>query len=189
MFTEAQLMDLLQQFKGLGIVIAFLLPFIEAFIPVLPIVVFAVVNVNAYGLIPGFLITWCGAVSGAFLVAIIIRKYGQHRFLKRFSKHPQTLKIIRRVDDKGVMPLFLLLCFPFTPSSIVNIVAGLSTINLKRYLVAVMFGKAIMLMTLSYIGNDIYSFVKAPKKSIIVIIVLICLWWTGKQVEKHIHKN
>lgn len=188
MFSEAQLLELFERFKGLGIIIAFLLPFIEAFIPILPIMVFAVVNVNAYGLIPGFLITWSGAVAGAYCVTLLVRTYGQHRFLNRLSKHPQTLRFIRRVDDKGMLPLFLLLCFPFTPSSIVNIVAGLSTIDIKKYLWAVIFGKAIMLFTLSFIGNDIYSFVKAPERSIIVVIVLVILWWIGKRIEKHFER-
>lgn len=188
-FSEEAIEGYFETFKSFGIIIAFLLPFIESFLPILPIALFAVVNVNTYGLFLGFIITWLGAFCGAYIVFILVRKYGQHKFLRHLNNHPHTLRFIRRVDEKGVMPLFLLLCFPFTPSSVINVVAGLSTVNMKQYLVAVLCGKAVMLFILSFIGNDIYSFVREPKKSIIVAIVLILLWFIGKLLEKRITKS
>lgn len=187
-FSEDAIKGYFDTFESFGIIIAFLLPFIEAFLPILPIALFAVVNVNTYGLFLGFIITWLGAFCGAYIVFLLVRKYGQHRFLRHLNNHPHTLKFIRRVDEKGVVPLFILLCFPFTPSSLINVVAGLSTIKMKHYLFAVLSGKAVMLFMLSFIGNDIYSFVREPKKSIIVAIVLILLWWIGKLLEQHFTK-
>ncbi|MGV2874667.1 TVP38/TMEM64 family protein [Macrococcus capreoli] len=188
-FSEEAIQSYFDTFKSFGIIIAFLLPFIEAFLPILPIALFAIINVNTYGLFMGFIITWLGAFCGAYIVFLIVRKYGQHQFLRHLNKHPHTLKFIRRVDEKGVMPLFLLLCFPFTPSSVVNVVAGLSTVNTKAYLIAVMCSKAVMLIMLSFIGNDIYSFVREPKKSIIVAIVLFILWGLGKIIERQMTRN
>ena len=71
----------------------------------------------------------------------------------------------------------------------INVVAGLSTIPLKQYLIAVLSGKAVMLFILSFIGNDIYSFVREPKKSIIVAIALLILWMIGKLIERSITHN
>ncbi|RAI80368.1 TVP38/TMEM64 family protein [Macrococcoides goetzii] len=188
-FSEEAIKGYFDTFESFGIIIAFLLPFIEAFLPILPIALFAVVNVNTYGLVLGFIITWLGAFCGAYFVFLLVRKYGQHKFLRHLNKHPHTLKLIRRIDEKGVMPLFILLCFPFTPSSVINVVAGLSTISLKQYLIAVLSGKAVMLFILSFIGNDIYSFVREPKKSIIVAIALFILWMIGKLIERSITQN
>ncbi|WP_414054081.1 TVP38/TMEM64 family protein [Macrococcus equi] len=188
-FSEAAINGYFETFKSFGIIIAFLLPFIEAFFPILPIALFAVVNVNTYGLIWGFIITWLGAFCGAYIVFLLVRRYGQHKFLRHLNRHPHTMKFIRRVNDKGVLPLFILLCFPFTPSSLVNVVAGLSTVSIRRYLIAVLLGKAIMLFMLSFIGSDIYSFVREPKKSIIVAIVLLLLWFTGKLLENYLIKS
>ncbi|WP_414051138.1 TVP38/TMEM64 family protein [Macrococcus animalis] len=185
-FSEEAIKGYFETFESFGIIIAFLLPFLEAFVPILPIALFAVVNVNTYGLFLGFIITWLGAFCGAYIVFLLVRKYGQHKFLRHLNNHPHTLKFIRRVDEKGIMPLFILLCFPFTPSSVINVVAGLSTVNIKYYLIAVLCGKAVMLFMLSFIGNDIYSFVREPKKSIIVAIVLFLLWVIGKLLEKRI---
>ena len=55
----------------------FFLPFLEAFLPFLPLVVFIVANVNAYGFLFGFLLSWVGSVAGAYTVFLVIRKYGR----------------------------------------------------------------------------------------------------------------
>ncbi|GGA99050.1 TVP38/TMEM64 family protein [Macrococcus hajekii] len=185
--------DYLQQWVQhhpiLGIFIGFLLPFIEAFLPVLPIIAFAVVNVNAFGLLPGFFITWSGAVAGAYSVFLLIRRFGQHRFVERLNKHPYVKKMMWRINEQGVLPLFILLCFPFTPSSLINIVGALSNIRQHRYLAAVMAGKAVMLLLLSYIGADLKSFITQPVKTVIVICLLLLLWLIGKKVEDYYERK
>lgn len=47
--TQEQVQYWFDLFGSLGYIVGFLLPFIEAFIPVLPIIVFVIVNVNAFG--------------------------------------------------------------------------------------------------------------------------------------------
>lgn len=188
-FTEQGVSDLLAQFRGFGMFFAFFLPFIEAFLPFLPIIVFAVVNVNAYGIVIGFLLTWSGAVTGAYLVFIIVRRYAMTRWFNHLYDHPYVRRFIGRVHRQGIIPLAVLLAFPFTPSSIINIVAALAGIRQRDYLIAVMTGKALMLLLLSYIGADIYSFVRQPEKSIIVITILVLLWWGGKKAEQYYHER
>lgn len=189
LLNQQALMEWFKEYRMLGIVLAFLLPFIEAFLPFLPIIVFAVVNVNVFGFIPGFLLTWSGAVSGAYIVFIIVRTYGQSRFLKSLNHHPHVRKFIGQIDAHGIIPLFVLLCFPFTPSGIINVVAALSAVQKRHFLLAAAAGKAVMLLLLSYIGNDISSFVTQPKKSIIVLLLLLILWWLGRKVENYYHER
>lgn len=169
--------------------IAILLPFLEAFLPILPIILFAVVNVNAYGLLVGFILTWMGSVLGSICVFLIFRTYGQARFLQRLRNHPHVLKFMVRVDRGGIVPIFVLLCFPFTPSSIINIVCALGRIETRAFIGTVMLSKAIMLFLLSFIGADIYSFIRQPLKSVIVILLFIFLWWLGKRFEEHYHNR
>ena len=54
--TQEQVQHWFDLFGDLGYIVGFLLPFIEAFIPILPIIVFVIVNVNAYGLLIGTLL-------------------------------------------------------------------------------------------------------------------------------------
>nr|WP_263313866.1 TVP38/TMEM64 family protein [Mammaliicoccus sp. Marseille-Q6498] len=184
-FSEENITNLIETFRSFGIFIAFLLPFVEAFIPFLPIILFVFANVNAYGLFFGFLLSWAGTVSGSYLVFIILRLISKKPFMKKVVEQPKVVKFINWIDEHGFGPLFILLCFPFTPGALVNMVSAFSNIRKQVYLLALVLSKAIMIFTLSFIGADINSFFASPKKSIIVIVIIFVLWLVGKALEKY----
>ena len=49
---------------------------------------------------------------------------------------------------------FYFYVFHFTPSAVVNIVAGLSKINIFQYILAVVAGKMVMIFIVSFVGYD-----------------------------------
>jgi uncharacterized membrane protein YdjX (TVP38/TMEM64 family) len=188
-FTLEKMMQLIQEYRSFGPIPGILLPMIEAFLPFLPLFIFIMANVNAFGLWLGFLFSWGGACLGAFLVFMIVRKYGRRRALNFLTKHKQVNKLMHWVEQRGFGPLFILLCFPFTPSAIVNIVAGLSKISRKQYMLAVMGGKLVMIFIVSFIGHDIQSLLTKPLRTAIVAVVIFILWYVGKRIEVRINKG
>lgn len=188
-FTLENIMDMIQKYESFGPIPGFFLPLIEAFLPFLPLVVFVMANASAFGLWWGFLLSWGGSVTGACLVFLLIRKYGQRKFLSFLHRHRQVKQLMNWVDRHGFGPVFLLLCFPFTPSAVVNIVAGLSNISIRQYLLAVMTGKVVMIFTISFIGYDFFSLIKEPVRTAILVGVIFILWAVGKQVEMHLNKK
>ncbi|NCU16564.1 TVP38/TMEM64 family protein [Pallidibacillus pasinlerensis] len=188
-FTEENLMELLEGYRSFGILPGILLPMIEAFLPFLPLIVFVTVNANAFGLGIGFLVSWLGAVIGAMLVFYVVRKFGQKRFMAFVSEHKRVKKLVDWVDRRGFGPLFLILCFPFTPSAVVNIVAGLSKISIYQYGLAVTTGKMVMIFVVSYIGHDIPALIHNPMRTLMVIVLIVILWYVGKRVEIYINKK
>lgn len=186
-FSLETLSNLTNEYRALGPIIGILLPFLEAFLPFLPLVVFIVANVTAYGLLFGFLLSWIGSVAGAYTVFLVIRKYGRARVLGFITRHEKIQKLILWVERNGFGPLFLLICFPFTPSAIINIVAGLSNMKKNTYLWTVTLGKFIMISVVSFIGSDIKSFVTQPLRTAIVVLVIANLWFVGKWIEKRIN--
>lgn len=186
---QENLMELIQDYRSFGPIPGLVLPIIEAFLPFLPLFVFVTANASAFGLGWGFLFSWIGACTGALLVFSIVRKYGQKRFLSFLKNHKQVKRLVDWVDRHGFGPLFLLMCFPFTPSAVVNIVAGLSRISIYQYGVAVLAGKMVMIFSISYIGHDIPSLIHNPKKTIILGIVIVILWYIGKRIEAHLDKK
>ena len=82
-----------------------------------------------------------------------------------------------------------MLCFPFTPSAVINIVAGLSKISIYQYGLAVLAGKMMMIFSVSYVGHDIPSLVKNPTKTVIVLVIIFVLWYIGKQIENYMKKK
>ena len=189
LFTMETLEEIMNSYKTLGPLIGILLPMLEAFLPFLPLVVFIVANVTAYGLLYGFVLSWAGSVVGSYLVFLIIRKYGRARILNFLTKHQRISRLIHWVERNGFGPLFLLLCFPFTPSAVVNVVAGLSNIRKSTYLAALILGKLIMIFVISFIGADIRALISQPIRTAIVAAVIALLWAVGKYFEKRLDKK
>lgn len=188
-FSMENISELIDSYRAIGPIIGFLLPFIESFLPFLPLFAFVIANASAYGFIFGFLISWSGSVAGAYVVFLIIRKYGRARFMNFMTKHEKVQKLIHWVERNGFGPLFLLLCFPFTPSALVNLVAGLSNISKHYYLLTVMAGKFVMILTISYVGYDVRALFTQPVRTAIVAIVIILLYIIGKIIEKRLTKR
>lgn len=182
-FSQENIEALLRDYSSFGPLPGIMLPLLEAFIPVLPLVVFVVANAAAFGLWLGFLYSWIGAVAGSLLVFLLIRKYGQRRFFSFISKHKKVKGLINWVERHGFGPIFLLYCFPFTPSAIINVVAGLSKVSKAQFILAVICGKLVMIFTISFIGYDISALFHKPVKTIILVGVLAILWFVGKRVE------
>ncbi|MGM9927223.1 MAG: TVP38/TMEM64 family protein [Bacillus sp. (in: firmicutes)] len=189
LITTDNILKLIESYKAFGPIPGILLPLLEAFLPFLPLFVFVIANTNAFGLWFGFLLTWLGSTIGAVLVFLIIRKYGHTKFLLFIKNTKQVKKLTRWLDYHGFGPIFLLLCFPFTPSAVVNIVAGLSHITKKRYMFAVMAGKLVMIFTISFIGYDIASLITKPFRTILVAIIIFVLWYVGRRIEVSLNRD
>lgn len=188
-FSMENIVELTQSYRAFGPLIGFLLPFIEAFLPFLPLFVFVFANATAYGLWLGFLLSWGGSVLGAYAVFLLVRKYGRARFMNFMTRHEKVQKLIHWVERNGFGPLFLLLCLPFTPSALVNLVAGLSNIRKHYYLLTVMAGKFVMVFTISYVGYDLRALFTQPVRTAIVVLVIILLYVIGKILEKRLNKR
>ena len=185
-FDVDKIVELAQHYKALGPLIGLLLPFIEAFLPFLPLFVFVFANASAYDLWLGFILSWVGSVAGSYAVFLIIRKYGRNRLLGFLTKRVRVQKLIQWVDRNGFGPLFLLICFPFTPSALVNLVAGLSHMRKSYYLMTLMAGKLVMIFIISFIGHDLKALLTQPIRTVIVALIIALLWLGGKALENRL---
>lgn len=173
----------IEEYRSFGPFIGISLPLIEAFFPFLPLILFVMANANAFGLGLGFLYSWIGASTGAYLVFLLIRKFGHTRPLSFLRNRKSVEKLTKWLEKHGFGPIFLLLCFPFTPSAVVNIVAGLSRLGIYQYMLAVLTGKMVMIFTMSFVGHDIISLITQPVRTLFVLTVMFILWYVGKRIE------
>jgi len=173
----------IQTYHDMGIAMAFFLPLVEAFFPVLPLIAIVTGNAAAFGLWKGFLLTWLGACTGSILTFWLIRKISGTRFHHFLIKYKMIAAASHWFENHGFSVLFLLRCFPFSPSSLINVLAGLSTLPLHTYFWATVLGKAVMIFVLSFIGADLLDLLKEPWKFIPIILLILSLWFIGKKVE------
>jgi len=181
--------ELLEKYESLGPLPGLLLPFIEAFLPFLPLFVFVMANSAAYGLLKGFIYSWLGASLGAICVFLTVRKLSSWKYIATFKKHKQVEKVTKWVEERGFGLLFILLCFPFSPSAIINIVAAFSNISFRRFTLAVFLGKSVMIFSLAYVGVSFFEFTKHPIKTSIIVGCIILFWFLGKWIERLFFKK
>lgn len=186
---DEYILHLLDEYEQLGPLPGILFPFIESFLPFLPLFVFVIANGAAYGLLKGFFYSWIGTSLGSILVFYIIRRLGDKRIFALLRKNKQVQKVTVWLERHGFGPLFLLLCFPFSPSSVINVVAGLSRISRQQFILAVLLGKSVMIFSIAYVGSSIVEFAKNPVRTIIVLISIGLFWLIGKFVEQRLQRK
>lgn len=175
-----------------GPLFGILLPIIEAFIPILPLIGFVIINVSVFGFFLGYIYSWIGNCIGSFLLFLLIRKAGGKWIEKKIksSKYNGTLEKIR---GKNFTVLFVLYCFPFTPSFLISGASALANMETDEFLIALIPSKLIMLISLSFIGFNISSFFKNPSKSVVLIIIIFIFNMLCRKLidkyEKHHRDN
>lgn len=181
--------ELLDRYSALGPIPGILLPTLEALIPILPLFVIVAANASAYGLWLGFAYSTIGSVLGAFLVFMIANRFGTRVSDYLTKKHPKAELFFNWIKQRGFTPLFLLYSFPFTPSFVVNLAAGVCKVPLQVFLPALALGKSIMIMCMSLIGHDWQGFIFHPWRLILLALGLFILWYIGKRIEKYYQLN
>ncbi|MED2973653.1 TVP38/TMEM64 family protein [Fictibacillus sp. B-59209] len=187
--SQENILHFLEQYRDLGFLPGVLLPLLEAIIPVLPLFIIVAGNAAAYGFWMGALFSWLGAVIGSLIVFFLVRKLGQQRFLHFITKHHKIEKLLGWMERRGFGTLFLIYCFPFTPSALINVIAGLSRINQKTFILSVSLGKLVMIAIISFIGYDFLDVIKNPLKLGLTVFGILVLWLGGKVVESRMKQS
>ena len=187
--TMDNIEELIDKYKLLGPLFGIFLTFIESYLPMLPLFVIVIANAGAYGLLWGFILSWLATVAGSYTFFLLIRKFGQFRYFKKFKELSKVKQLIRWVDIRGFTPLFVLLCLPFTPVVVVNTVAGLSNIKKKYYFLTLFISKPVMIFLISYLGSDLRAILTSPFKIIVVAIIILVIWGIGKLIERGLNKR
>lgn len=181
----SQLEEWFDAFRQFGYIPGFIMLYLRAIVPVLPLTLYVVLLIHAYGLFPGIIISWLGIVSGTFTVFLICKKFVNTIRMKKIKSRKSVQRLISFIDRQGLIPLFVLLCFPFTPNTLINIIASLSHIKIKYYFFVLVISKLISITILGVMGKEIFTIFTNPLRALIMIVLLVVLWFISKKVEKH----
>lgn len=181
----SQLEEWFDAFRQFGYISGFIMLYLRAIVPVLPLTLYVVLLIHAYGLFPGIIISWLGIVSGTFTVFLICKKFVNTIRMKKLKSRKSVQSLISFIDRQGLIPLFILLCFPFTPNTLINIIASLSHIKIKYYFLVLVISKLISITILGVMGKEIFTIFTNPLRALIMIVLLVVLWFISKKVEKY----
>lgn len=181
----SQLEEWFDAFRQFGYIPGFIMLYLRAIVPVLPLTLYVVLLIHAYGLFPGIIISWLGIVSGTFTVFLICKKFVNTIRMKKLKSRKSVQRLISFIDRQGLIPLFVLLCFPFTPNTLINIIASVSHIKIKYYFFVLVISKLISITILGVMGKEIFTIFTNPLRALIMIVLLVVLWFISKKVEKY----
>ena len=180
-----QLEEWFDLFRQFGYIPGFVLIYFRAIIPILPLTLYVILIMHTYGSIVGIIICWLGIVSGTFTMFLIFKRLVNTKKMKQFKTKRSVQRLISFIDRQGLIPLFILLCFPFTPNTLINVVASLSHIKTKYYFIVLTLSKLISITVLGIMGREVTTIFTNPIRAIVTILFFIILWFISKRVEKY----
>lgn len=171
--------------NSFGIISGFLLIILESIVPILPLAVFIALNVISFGPVLGFIVSWIATVIGCMLSFFVCRKL-REKFEKKYKSNEKINKFKKYIGKISYSNLVLLLAMPFTPAFAINIGAGLSGIDCKKYFSALMIGKLPMVYFWGFIGKSFLESISDPYTIMQIIVMLILAYLASKVINKFI---
>lgn len=173
-------------FTGIGPIGGFFLIMFESILPPIPVGVVVGLNMLAFGSVLGFILSYiaclCGCTMSFFLFRYLFKGKVTHRFSEKNRNNIEEWK--SKISNMHVATLALLVALPITPAFAVNISAGLSDMNYKKFLVSIMIGKPAMLFFYGYTTVSFIDSLKDPMSLIRIILIMLGVYIVSKIVEK-----
>lgn len=173
-----------------GVVGACLLIMVESMLPVLPLCVFITLLFLAFGSFLGFIISWIFTCIGCFISFKLFRSKVSGWFNKKINKgeNKKTIKrLMKRVDEMSLSSLTVLVAIPFTPAFLINIACGLSKMNQKKFVTAILLGKLFMVYFWGYVGTTLIECLTDPIKLIRVLVLVLVAFVLSKFMNKYLN--
>lgn len=168
----------------LGPLFGMFLIIIESIIPILPLAVFIALNTYTFGSIVGFLLSWVATIIGCIISFLVFRRYIRDYIYNKYANNKKVIKLINFIGDVSFTKLVLVIALPFTPAFLVNIAAGLSKISIRKFIIAIIFGKLSIIYFWGYIGTSFIESISDPFIIFKTIILLLIAYLLSKFIDK-----
>ena len=126
--------------------------FVQNSFTIIPLILLLTINVTIFGFIYGYLWSWFTSVVASGFIFYAARNWFQELLLKKIGEKWQET-----VVEHGFMYVFTGRIFPLIPTSLINLVAGVSTVTFKDFLLATSLGNLIYFFFLSLIPYGLLS--------------------------------
>lgn len=164
-------------------------PFLEAIFPFLPLVLIISANAATYGLWLGALLSWIGNLLGTVLVFAAVRYLFRKPITKWLERHKTAVGWLERIKHMSPISLGFLYSLPFIPVSIITYLLALIQLPLRTFILAAGFGKLIVVLIFSVIGDQWQEFIQSPFRLAMLGLLLLVLWGVSRGLEEIIKRR
>lgn len=156
---------------------------LESIIPALPLSVFIAINVIAFGPIVGYIVSWIGTMIGCTISYWFFNKIRLFAYRKLY-KHTKLINFINKINEIKFSNLVLILAMPFTPAFSINIAAGLSEMEYKKYFLALLCSKIFIVYFWAFIATTFLESITDIGVIIKIAILILGSFILSKIVNK-----
>ena len=163
----------------------FLIQLLSVILAPIPSNVTALAGGLLFGTWPAFLLTWGAVVLGSVIVFAVARRLGRD-FVERVVSRSvigRYLDVIQRKQDTFLILAFL---FPFFPDDVLCILAGLTTMPFRRFLLIALFTRPWGLLAASALGGSTLSLplpVMLLLAAVGIVVFLVCMKYGDRWEE------
>lgn len=177
----------IERFSPYSHLIFFLIQLFSVILAPIPSNLSALAGALLFGMWPAFLMTMGAVILGSLLVFQLARSLGRP-FVERFVSERISDRYLRVIQTKRDAFLVLAFLLPFFPDDLLCILAGLTDIPLRRYLIIVALTRPWGLLVASALGG---SALAIPLPGMVVIGVAGILFFAlgmkyGDRLEEKI---
>ena len=140
-----------------------------------PLVVLIAATAAAFGPVEGFIYALGGSVASAVLTYGIGAWLGRQPL--RSLLGPRLNRIRNVFVRRGILAIAAIRLVPVAPFTVINLVAGASSVRLVDYVVGTVLGLLPGLLLMSALGYQIYRFLIAPTATDLALLAGAALLW------------
>ena len=154
--SPEEMQEYIQRFAPYSHAVFFLLQLISVIVAPIPSNLTTVAGGLLFGAGVSFLITAFAVILGSAIVFLLSRSIGQP-FTQRFISGRSWERYGEVIRKKRDVFLFLAFLFPFFPDDLLCIMAGLTDISFRRFLILVILGRPWGLLAAAAVGGSVVS--------------------------------
>ncbi len=147
--SPEQIVEVVKRYGIYGPIIFLIIQLTQVILPIIPGGISNLAGVLLFGSIKGFILNYIGVVSGSTVCFVLSKKYGIKVVNILFKK--ETIKKYMKYlnNDKFDKIFFITILLPFFPDDLLCYIAGLSKMNIKKFMIIIMLGKPLSLLLYS----------------------------------------
>lgn len=159
-----------------ALMITFIIMIVQNSFTIIPLILVITLNYYLFGFLYGFLWSWISSIGAAMFVFYVIRFWFQDIASKK--NHGE---LVRKIEERGANYIFYGRVLPFFPTSILNIIAGISNITMKSFLIGTSLGNFVYFFILSLIPFGLFSSNIHPSVIGAIIAMIFVLFYVVKK--------
>lgn len=124
----------------------FIIMLIQNSFTIIPLIIIITINYALFGFFNGLIWSWLTSIIAAGIWFL-----GSRYFFNDWVQKKTNPELLSKMEQNGLLFVFQARIIPFLPTSLINILSGLSSIKFKHFMVGTMFGNLIFFFVLSLI--------------------------------------